>query len=571
MHQRWLQRVSWPILGLALALACGSGNDENTIVGPGQAGGGGAAGAAMGGDENAAGQISDDGRAGSAGASGGVSAEAGESGTGSSSGGDAGGGGIGGPLGDGGQAGSGTPQLPINGLYVAIDGSDSDAGTLEAPFLTLAHAASVAQAGDTIVLMDGKHVIAGASNTSIPLADGVSLMALNAGQTTVAAQGEANLVELGGTHDIRGLAFENFQHTLRFAAGVAAGKLAISGSTFKGCVKTCIEASGAAVVSVHAEEGAALGNGSGKFLVATGSSQVRVAGGVLRNFGSNAATFDAAIEVRNDAAADVTNLLVDDGVALAFSAREQATLNAKNVVVTTLGRTVLGLADDANVTFLDSDLSLKVTSAVKGPCINQTLDNRGSIRLEHTKLHGCESGLYGSIPKLLAIIDSELYDHKAFGMDGDGSGGKITITGSRFYAIGQVGLRLGPSTSNIELSIRDTEIAAPDTTSVVGAGALQLAASPSSTLDLGTVAAPGGNRITGQNAASPGIRLHSTNGGLVTAVGNTWVANQQGADGAGHYAAVAGTTFEVVGPALAGVNYGVSFPSAVLRLAETAP
>lgn len=198
------------------------------------------------------------------------------------------------------------------------------------------------------------------------------------------------------------------------------------------------------------------------------------------------------------------------------------------------------------------------------------MNDSGSLWLQRTKLHGCESGIYGAIPGSLTIIDSEIYDHKAFGMDGDGAGGDVTITGSRFYAFGQIGLRLGPSTSNIELSIRNSEFTAPDATTV-GVAGLQLAASPSSSLDLGTLAEPGGNTFTGKNTSCPGIRLHSSQGGLLNAVGNTWVANQQAADGAGHYTVTTGTTHDVVGPATAGFNYGVSFASAVLRLAEKAP
>ncbi len=39
--------------------------------------------------------------------------------------------------------------------YVSPTGSDEDPGTIGEPFLTIAHAASIAQAGDRIHLLDG--------------------------------------------------------------------------------------------------------------------------------------------------------------------------------------------------------------------------------------------------------------------------------------------------------------------------------------------------------------------------------------------------------------------------------
>ena len=83
--------------------------------------------------------------------------------------GDAGGGdAVAGGAGAGGVGGAGATEPPINGLYVAVNGDDAAAGTLEAPFLTLAHAASVAKAGDTIVLLNGEHLVAVSANAASP-------------------------------------------------------------------------------------------------------------------------------------------------------------------------------------------------------------------------------------------------------------------------------------------------------------------------------------------------------------------------------------------------------------------
>jgi hypothetical protein len=58
--------------------------------------------------------------------------------------------------------------------------------------------------------------------------------------------------------------------------------------------------------------------------------------------------------------------------------------------------------------------------------------------------------------------------------------------------------------------------------------------SASSTIDLGTTADPGGNVFTGNGTS--GLHIDGFGGaGTVNAVGNTWIANQQGADAGGHY------------------------------------
>jgi hypothetical protein len=60
--------------------------------------------------------------------------------------------------GAGGDGGAGN-VTPFHGLYIREEGDDTADGTREAPFETLAHAASVAQAGDTIVFLDGAYTL----------------------------------------------------------------------------------------------------------------------------------------------------------------------------------------------------------------------------------------------------------------------------------------------------------------------------------------------------------------------------------------------------------------------------
>ena len=74
-----------------------------------------------------------------------------------------------------------------------------------------------------------------------------------------------------------------------------------------------------------------------------------------------------------------------------------------------------------------------------------------------------------------------------------------------------------------------------------------------SQLDLGTAASPGNNIL---KKSGGGTAIVNSWGGAadqgVTAVGNTWIANMQGADAVGHYASA-----HVAGPVTTGPNYNV--------------
>ena len=54
-------------------------------------------------------------------------------------------------------------------------------------------------------------------------------------------------------------------------------------------------------------------------------------------------------------------------------------------------------------------------------------------------------------------------------------------------------------------------------------------------MDLGTVSDPGNNTIAGGNFTGVAFDNKGFDTGTINAVGNTWNANQQGADAGGHY------------------------------------
>lgn len=472
------------------------------------------------------------------------------------------------PPNEGGAAGAGgAPEPPLTGLFVAVDGSDAASGTLEAPFATLAHAVSVAHAGDRIVLLDGEHIVE-VMPGALTLPAGVELQALHTGASTLKADGNTDLLGLTGKNRITGVVFDGFQTALALSQSA---ELMLIDASFVRCGNVCISAAGTSTLNASAAVGALLGNGTGKFLVASDQSQVRIDGGVLKNYSRFTLSEDAVIEASGSAEVELSNLSIEDGVAQAISVRQTASVATKHVTLATLGRYVIWMNGDASLTLTDSDVSIKPAAQVRGACILQTMDDKGSIWLERTKVHACESGIYGWIPNELTLVDTDIFDQKVFGIDGlGGAGGYVEMTRSKLYDNGHLSLRLGPSTANIDVRVRDSELRAPDSMNLSD-GAVEVQATATSLVDFGTLAEPGGNTIVGKNPQSPGLRLHSSLGGTVHAVGNTWVAGQQGADAAGQYAVLTGNLLEIGGPAATGINYGVTNAGSLLRLAEKAP
>lgn len=119
----------------------------------------------------------------------------------------------------------------------------------------------------------------------------------------------------------------------------------------------------------------------------------------------------------------------------------------------------------------------------------------------------------------------------AIEMDGFFVGSTFRMTGGEMKNIQGSALRL--ASGNLDARLRNVAIS--NTGISQGDGAVVLFGDHTSIYDLGTAAQPGGNTILGSNATRPGVRVNLSGGGIASAVGNTWVANQQGASSTGTY------------------------------------
>jgi hypothetical protein len=263
----------------------------------------------------------------------------------------------------------------------------------------------------------------------------------------------------------------------------------------------------------------------------------------------------------------LTDLEVLDGTGLVLSLAGESVGTVAGLTVATLGQALFDqpLGSESTLTVTDSDLSIK-PNATGYQCF--LVYTPAKLSITGSKLHGCGTGIKGGIPAELTLADTEFYDLD-FGADldtgGPNPGGKVRIDGCDVRLVANAGMRMGGSSSVLDLKIRDTVF---DVTTLANWGGLIIAAGSASTIDLGTLAEPGGNTFvqhtTVQNTA---LRLNMQ-AITVQAVGNTWTPNQQGTDGQGHYAVLAGKVREDATAVNSGINYIKPYATTTLRLAE---
>jgi hypothetical protein len=536
-------------IGAFALVACGS-EDQKKKSNDGEydAGGDGGTGAS-GGDGSAP-------RAGSGGAGGEGGEASGQGGTagtaptaGSSS-------GAGGVPGEGGAGGDGS-VVPFHGLYVGPDGSDTADGTLEAPFETLAHAASLAVAGDTIVFLPGNYTL---TPPAVVIPAGVNLMAQSSGESFLSGTGA--LLSLQGDTRITGLDIENFSTPVAFAGGAAAtGTVTIEDTRFESCSQSCLTLPGASKAVVTGDGSAVLANGGGAFAILSETSTLSVTGGLLQNFGSG-----GIIRADDESTVFLTDITVDGGTGVVLTLRGDSKGVVEGATFTTLSASLLQQFDGSELTVRGSDLSMRGGTPFN--CITTAVTSK--LTVEDSKLHDCGTGIKSGPPLELTITDTEFYNLD-FGTEMNPGGGAVAestilIQGCNLHDIAYSALRLGGSTTKLNLKMRDTVV---DVATQPNWGGVILSGTNASQVDLGTLAERGGNTFLQRNTTAQHTALQvALTAVTVYAVGNTWTPLEQSADVDGHYAVVAGKFLDVTAAVSGGRNYTKPQPTTTLRLAQ---
>ncbi len=459
-----------------------------------------------------------------------------------------------GGAGDVGGAGGDDSGQPFRGLYIGEEGDDAAAGTEAAPFETLAHAASVAQPGDTIVFLDGTFAM---SNQAVKIPSGVNVAAKNAGQASLTSTTSIAVFELQGDSRLSGLKVTGGQRVVRFAGAAAAqGTVTIEDSSFVNCSITCVELTGATRAVVRGTEGAVLGNGGGSFAIVSNTSTLAVTSGILQNYGSG-----GIFRASNEATVTLTDVEVVNGTGPALTLRNASTALVTGATIATQSVLLFEQSEATELTVKSSDVSTSVSAS------NCFVLNAGAkLTIEGSSVHGCGTGIKGALPTVLTLVDSEFYDQSFGGTDLDVyASATVTITGCSFHDMAYTAMRMGSAQTLLNLKMRNTEI---DVTSLANWHAIMLDGTSASTIDLGTLADPGGNTFIQRAATLSSAMRLQFQAVVISAVGNTWTPSAQGANAQGKYVVASGKVLEDKTAVTAGINYIKPYATTTLRLAQ---
>jgi hypothetical protein len=474
-----------------------------------------------------------------------------------------------GESGAGGEGGSTEPVLG-NDLYVSPMGSDQASGTKAEPFLTIAHAASIAQASDRIHLLDGTFDASTQPSfaTSVPITipAGVTLLAENPGQALLVGSSAATSValEFAGSGLLSDVAFGSFRTAVR----ASVGSLAISGlnlSDFSDPSATPLELSGTVVVTLT--PGAVESYVSNGFYFAdlADSATLLVDGGRFQGV-SGTASQRGIFNARGDAELTLSGVEVLDSVGEVIFATDTAkvSLLGGTTIEGTLtpAQTNIELQGTSELVLNDATLADSYwahTSTIGAPTLSitgSTLTNAGSwalivntdgepgsvsVTIDQSEISSSKSVL-GQIDVRraadLVITDTQVLDGTSSGIFlGDGDAVSLVLRGSTITGNGQAAVRIGGHAD--------------------------------SSCDLGKVGDAGENTLLGNGTSQPALLSYLPAGKTCYAVGNTWAPNIQGASASGQYSVVgAGAKLEVTGLDNSGLNYWVMPAGSILRLAE---
>mgnify|MGYP005852097285 CR=1 FL=1 len=487
--------------------------------------------------------------------------------------------------------------LPVSAdRYVSPSGSDSNPGTQAQPYKTLTKAAAEVGADGTVWLANGTYtwadeVAAGASagdQRTRPLPAGRTLRASTPGQATLnfglVAQGAATVIGVnlttvnGDTGHGYGAALVLPNNAAVQLKGVTFGRFLNIMSYCNGCgnATVSIDTNGVANFNYLASDF------TGEFTninTAHASGSVTVSGGRFSHptLASTGQTCNQGKFMSISGSAQVTL----DGVAVELGPVSGGISSHPIAFCIAGGSATLTLANGSTVTqagsgsryrafaLIGAGASLDLSNAaVSGPFFGIVgTTGPAQVTIADSTLQGATEGITtnaGEYSEPTVTLTNSVLQNFTSNAVNLPLGGTLSITGGEIKDNGGAGVRLGgvanpPFNSGLyTLTMRNATVANNGNAQADGAGLL-LNGAAGSVLDLGSAAQPGGNTILGLNSSKPGVRIGTTAGNTVNAVGNTWVASQQGASASGAYGG------NLVVTSGSGQNYAVT--SGQLRLA----
>ncbi|MCK6548515.1 right-handed parallel beta-helix repeat-containing protein, partial [Myxococcota bacterium] len=453
------------------------------------------------------------------------------------------------------------------GLYVHPTlGDDASPGTTAQPLRTIARAAELGLAGDTIFLFDGVHEI-----QFVSLRDHTQLVALRSGGATVRLPFATNgSLTLEGSATVRGIDVGS--------AGAFGFFRASSGTLVLDDVRytapsgnyALIAASGTAVVDAFAPPGGewcpTVCNTA--FATVSDSAVVRVHGGRISRFANTYQLFATS----GAGALELEDVVVEGGVAstaivvlgnTGITANTGSARLTRTRIASNQATAVLVGFGSAGLVVEDSEIIDNTGTGVHfySGGNYSTLTQTATIARSHVDRN--ERGLYFGLESRARVVvrDSTFDDNVQDGVTAVFTrGSALDMASSTVIGSGQRGFDYSTEANKVShLRLRDVEITGN------AAEGLLLAGLATSTFDLGTDVEPGGNVIRDNGAgALPGIQVNLT-AEPVWAVGCVWRALEQGSSAAGLYTPPGSGYVEVVGPVTSGLNHRLT-AGARLRL-----
>lgn len=461
----------------------------------------------------------------------------------------------------------------------SVNGSDSNPCTQALPCKSIFQSLTGAPAGSTLALADGMYSQASEGHFEIGVPDGVTLIATHPGAVTLA---DVDLF-LHGSATLDGVAFgmsgppgSNTCASISASGGATTTYTVTLNGVFSNCSRWLgLGPNMKAVMTPGALPGGVYTTGFGNgntaaWINLVGNAELLIQGGILEGNGTGAAY--PQVGLLNVAAGAKLTL---DGVTV--KDWPQAAIATSGTVIVQNGTLIdhVGAAGDpgplSTLSLCDTNSAILVGGAA------------GQLTIDHSTLSNIASGGICVLdtfitPNTLSIniVQSTIANvagpaiESHTGQSAPDYGGTVIIAGSSFTNNGRAIFWLGRPGTNFDIS--NTTITGSTGAANVGAttevcagaairvdmftdaGTFKLRGSTVSgnaaegvcllgavTADAGTQADPGGNTLAGNTLA--GLRVVSDGGQLtVNAVGNLWIASQQGADANGRYSVAPGYT-----------------------------
>lgn len=467
-----------------------------------------------------------------------------------------------------------SPDAGARALYVdPQSGLDANDGLRATPLKTIAYAASLARAGEEIVLLPGLYSSAteptfGRGSGRVRIPDGVTVRAEQPGTVEVTT-GSSEGIGFVGTGRLADVRFSGSPRAITSTSGA----IALAGLRFADAMDSCGGGGNTAPIALGGTATATLTVGSsttGEVLGASMECLVRLQGdahltirGVRFTRGAASSYAGSAMLAPRDRshlhldrvtvegprgpvlhAVDDTRIVITDSAfhdsaAALLLVGERSWLDLERSSIDGVGGEAVAMRGEAGVN--DQHLTVRDSTIQNvGRAIATTLASGSplpTVRVERTVIHDCLQGISLGAGTL-SVHSSTISRIAGYG---------IAVNNMR-----SVRLRGTRITQCMNWAIEATGFAA------------------GTTFDLGTAADPGGNDLRGNNvnaASTSCLRYYCVAGAPGTAVGNTWELGAQGADAAGHYGVPGGqAALDVTGPQ-SGRNYQLN-AACSLRLAE---